>query len=149
MAPVLQSPSRRMEYLVGALLGLAVPLFGRVVGFDRDRSFYTVVLVVTASYYDLFAIMGGSRHALLGELLGTAAFVVLAALAFRRNLWLVVVGLLAHGVFDLVHGALIDDPGVPPWWPMFCLMFDVAAAGYLARRLLQRSGVAAAPAQPS
>lgn len=28
-----------MEYVVGVLLGLAVPLFGRAVGFDRDRSF--------------------------------------------------------------------------------------------------------------
>jgi hypothetical protein len=138
-----------MEYVVGVLLGLAVPLFGRAVGFDRDRSFYTVVLVVTASYYDLFAIMGGSTHALLSELLATAAFVVLSAVGFRRNLWLVVVGLLAHGVFDFVHGRLIEDPGVPPWWPMFCLMFDVAAAAYLACRLLRPSGVTAEPRRPS
>jgi len=138
-----------MEYVVGVLLGLAVPLFARAVGFDRDRSFYTVVLVVTAAYYDLFAVMGGSTHALLSELAATAAFIVLSALGFRRNLWLVVVGLVAHGVFDLVHAGLIEDPGVPRWWPMFCLMFDVAAAAYLASRLLQRSGVTAAPSRPS
>ena len=138
-----------MEYIVGVLLGFAVPLFARAVGFDRDRSFYTVVLVVTASYYDLFAVMGGSSHALLGELGVTAAFVLLSALAFRRNLWLVVVGLIAHGVFDCVRGGLIENPGVPRWWPMFCLMFDVAAALYLAWRLLQRSGVAAEPSRPS
>jgi len=138
-----------MEYVVGVLLGLAVPLFARAVGFDRDRSFYTVVLVVTASYYDLFAILGGSSHALLSELVATAAFIVLSAVGFRRNLWLVVVGLLAHGVFDIVHGALIEDPGVPRWWPMFCLMFDIAAGAYLAWRLLQRPGVAAEPSRPS
>lgn len=138
-----------MEYVVGVLLGFAVPLFARAVGFDRDRSFYTVVLVVTSSYYDLFAILGGSTHALLSELVATAAFVILSAIGFRRNLWLVVVGLLAHGVFDIVHGGLIEDPGVPRWWPMFCLMFDVAAAAYLAGRLLQRSGVTAEPRQPS
>jgi hypothetical protein len=138
-----------MEYVVGVLLGLAVPLFARAVGFDRDRSFYTVVLVVTASYYDLFAVLGSSMHALLSELVATAAFIILSAVGFRRNLWLVVVGLLAHGVFDIVHRALIEDPGVPRWWPMFCLMFDVAAAAYLARRLLQRSGVTAQPSRPS
>jgi hypothetical protein len=138
-----------MEYIVGVLLGFAVPLFARAVGFDRDRSFYTVVLVVTASYYDLFAILGGSTHALLSELVATAAFIILSAVAFRRNLWLVVVGLLAHGVFDIVHGGLIEDPGVPRWWPMFCLMFDVAAAAYLAWRLLQPSGVTAEPSRPS
>jgi hypothetical protein len=138
-----------MEYVVGVLLGLAVPLFARAVGFDRDRSFYTVVLVVTASYYDLFAVMGGSTHALLSELVATAAFIILSALGFRRNLWLVVVGLVAHGVFDLVHGGLIEDPGVPRWWPMFCLMFDVAAGAYLAWRLIQRSGVTAEPSRPN
>lgn len=137
-----------MEYVVGALLGLAVPLFARAVGFDRDRSFYTVVLVVTASYYDLFAVLGGSSRALLSELVATAAFIILSAVGFRRNLWLVVVGLLAHGVFDIVHGGLIEDPGVPRWWPMFCLMFDIAAGGYLAWRLLQRSGVTAEPSRP-
>jgi len=136
-----------MQYVVGVLLGFAVPLFARAVGFDRDRSFYTVVLVVTASYYDLFAIMGGSTHALLSELVATTVFVVLSAVGFRRNLWLVVMGLVAHGIFDLVHGGLIDDPGVPHWWPMFCLMFDVAAAAYLAWRLLQRSGVTAEPSR--
>jgi hypothetical protein len=136
-----------MEYIVGVLLGFAVPLFARAVGFDRDRSFYTVVLVVTASYYDLFAVLGGSTHALLSELVATALFIILSAVGFRRNLWLVVVGLLAHGVFDIVHGGLIEDPGVPRWWPMFCLMFDVAAAAYLAWRLLERSGVTAEPSR--
>jgi len=134
-----------VEYVVGVLLGLGVPLLARAVGFDRDRSFYTVVLIVTASYYDLFAVLGGSKHALLGELVATSAFVILSAVGFRRNLWLVVVGLLAHGVFDLVHGGLIEDPGVPRWWPMFCLMFDIAAAAYLAWRLIQRSCVTAEP----
>lgn len=138
-----------MEYIVGLLLGLAVPLFARAVGFDRDRSFYTVVLVVTASYYDLFAVLGGSTHALVSELVATAAFIVLSAVGFRRNLWLVVVGLLAHGVFDIVHAGLIEDPGVPRWWPMFCLMFDIAAGAYLAWRLLQRSGVTAEPGRSS
>jgi hypothetical protein len=38
--------------------------------------------------------MGGSTHAPLSELFATAAFVVLSAVGFRRNLWLVVVGLL-------------------------------------------------------
>jgi hypothetical protein len=39
---------------------------------------------------------------------------------------------MAHGIFDFFHGQVIIDPGVPAWWPMFCLTYDVAAAGYLA-----------------
>jgi hypothetical protein len=128
-----------MEYLVGVLLALAILIFTSAVGFDRDRSFHPVVLLIIASYYDLFAVMGGSTRALLSELLVTVAFVAVSTVGFRRNLWLVVAGMVSHGLFDLVHGALIEDPGVPHWWPMFCLTFDVTAGAYLAWRLRRRS----------
>jgi hypothetical protein len=36
-----------------------------------------------------------------------------------------------------VHGRLIANPGVPAWWPMFCLACDVTAAGCLASLLLR------------
>ncbi|HEY8258753.1 MAG TPA: hypothetical protein VIG08_13935 [Gemmatimonadales bacterium] len=55
-----------------------------------------------------------------------------------RSLWIVVAGLAAHGVFDALHDRLIANPGVPEWWPQFCGMYDVVAAGYLAWLLLRR-----------
>ncbi len=48
-----------MELLIGTGLALVVGAFATVAGYDRDRSFYPTVLIVVASYYDLFAIMGG------------------------------------------------------------------------------------------
>jgi hypothetical protein len=47
----------------------------------------------------------------------------------------VVPALAAHGVFDLAHGRIISNPGVPPWWPAFCGTYDVTAAAFLAWRL--------------
>jgi hypothetical protein len=47
-----------MEYMIGVLVGLAVGALGTFVGFDRERSFFSTVLIVTASYYVLFAVMG-------------------------------------------------------------------------------------------
>ncbi|MDO8378014.1 hypothetical protein [Phenylobacterium sp.] len=126
-----------MEYLVGAALGLGVGAFATGVGLDRDRAFYPVVLVVIASYYDLFAVMGGSIPALGIETLGLAAFAAVAVLGFRTSLWWVAAALAAHGVLDLVHARLVDNPGVPPWWPAFCLTYDLAAAAWLAQRLLR------------
>jgi hypothetical protein len=35
---------------------------------------------------------------------------------------------------------LIQNPGVPEWWPGFCLSFDVLAGGFLAMLLMRRSG---------
>lgn len=37
-----------------------------------------------------------------------------------------------HGVFDLAHGFIVSNPGVPVFWQPFCLAYDVVAAGYLA-----------------
>jgi hypothetical protein len=44
-----------MEYAVGLILAAAVGAYGTAIGFDKERSFYAVVLIVVASYYILFA----------------------------------------------------------------------------------------------
>jgi hypothetical protein len=124
--------------MVGALLAFAVGLFATGVGLDRDRAFYPVVTIVVASYYALFAVMGASTQALLPEVLVGMVFLVVAAWGFRWSLWVVVAALAAHGILDLGHGMIISNQGVPPWWPQFCLAYDVTAAAYLAGRL--RSG---------
>ena len=120
-----------MALLVGALLAVAVGLFAAVSGLDRDRAFYPTVAIVIASYYSLFAVMGASTRALVLESIVAAAFLATATLGFRSSLWVVVTVLGAHGAFDLVHRTFISNPGVPTWWPAFCLTYDVTAAGYL------------------
>ena len=102
--------------------------------------------IVVASYYGLFAVMGGSLAVLTAESIFIAGFVLVAALGFRINLWLLVVALLGHGIFDFFHGHIILNPGVPAWWPMFCMIYDVTAGGYLAWLLCRRT-VAARPLQ--
>jgi hypothetical protein len=121
-----------MEYLIGVSLALSVSLFATAVGFDRHRAFYPTLLIVIASYYALFAVIGGSTHALAIESAFIAAFMLASVLGFKLNLWLVVAALVAHGLFDLAHAHFVSNPGVPTWWPPFCLSYDVAAAAYLA-----------------
>ncbi len=133
-----------MEFLIGVVLALSVGLFATFVGLDRDRAFYPTVMIVIASYYALFAVMGGSIEVLVMESIVMVAFLGASIAGFKRSLWLVVAVLAGHGVFDLVHGHLIENPGVPRWWPYFCLAFDVVAAAYLAWLLL-RSKVRADP----
>ena len=121
-----------MALLVGALLALTVGIVVNLLGMDRDRAFYPTVTIVIASYYVLFAVMGASSEALVIEFLVGAIFMAVAAAGFRSSLWLVVVALVAHGVFDFVRGDAIANPGVPIWWPQFCLTYDLTAAGCLA-----------------
>ena len=121
-----------MALLVGALLAVAAGLLAVLTGLDRDRAFYPTVMIVIASYYSLFAAMGASTRTLVLESLMAGAFGAAAILGFRSSLWVVVIAMAAHGVFDLGHGSVISDPGVPAWWPPFCLAYDATAAGFLA-----------------
>lgn len=133
-----------MEYVIGLTAAAAVGLFASVIGLDKERSFYAVVLIVIAALYLLFAAMANSTDSLVAEAIPALIFVAMAALGFRKTPWLVVAGLALHGVFDFFHHALIANPGVPVWWPGFCLTYDVVAAAYLAALILIRKSSHAA-----
>ena len=124
-----------MEYLIGSIVGLAVVGLATVTGLDRGRAFYATVLIVTASYYVLFASMADFGRAVVTESIAAGGFTLIAILGFKKNLWLVAAAMAGHGVFDLVHSWLINNPGVPHWWPGFCLAFDLIFGGFLAVRL--------------
>src|SRR5690242_14720337 len=133
-----------MEYAIGVIIAATVGLFASVIGFDKERSFYPVVLIVIAAYYILFAAIAKSMDALLAEALPMLLFVAAAGIGFRRTPWIVVAGLALHGVFDLIHHAVITNPGVPAWWPGFCLAYDLTAAVYFAVLIVVRRASQAA-----
>jgi hypothetical protein len=64
---------------VGALLAFVAGLLAHRVGYDRDRSFYAVVLTVIAALYPLFAVTSGGQK-LVPEVMFFAVFSALAAI---------------------------------------------------------------------
>ena len=128
----------QVPIIVGIVLGVAIAVFARLTGFDRDRAFYPTALIVIASYYALFAVMGGSMSALMTELVGIAAFVAVAIAGFKGSPWIVAAGIAGHGVFDFVRIGLITNPGMPEWWPPFCAAIDVTIGVCLASLLYNR-----------
>jgi hypothetical protein len=126
-------------FAIGVALALATAVFARVSGFDRDRAFYPTVLIVVACYYILFAAMAPSGSPWPIESVIACAFLATAAIGFRSSLWIVAAGLVAHGVLDLTHARLVDNPGVPPWWPAFCMAYDVALGAVMALLLAKSS----------
>jgi hypothetical protein len=127
-----------MALLIGVVLALVLGIFGSVVGFDRDRSYYATVLAVIGLLYGLWAVMSGSTTTLLLESIGIVAFLILSVLGFKKSQWFLVAGLAAHGVYDYFHGHLFINSGVPAFWPMFCGSYDVTAAASLAWLLIRR-----------
>lgn len=122
--------------MIGLSLAVAVAVFARVVGFDRERVFYPVVLIVVASYYVLFATMGGERAELITQLAVFGLFATVAVVSFRTNIWVAVAGLAMHGVYDCLYQSFAGGHGVPQWWPSFCGAYDLAAAAALAILLI-------------
>ena len=127
-----------MEYFIGAILAIAVAGAATWIGLDRGRAFYPTILIVIASYYVLFAVMGASQRTLGLEITVASGFSVFAVVGFKKSLWLVAVAITGHGVFDFIHHLLIDNPGVAPWWPGFCLAFDGIAGVWLTLGLVKR-----------
>jgi hypothetical protein len=100
---------------------------------------YPITLIVIATYYVLFATMGGAQ-ALPAELIAATVFIVVAILGLRTNQWWVAAGIAGHGLlFDWVlHPRLIANAGMPGFWPAFCGSIDVALGAILAILLFTR-----------
>lgn len=99
-----------MEYLIGLFLSLASAGLATIIGLDRERAFYPTVMIVIAAYYVLFAAMAPSGRALVLETVVASAFLLFAIIGYKRNLWLVAIALVGHGVFDFVHHFSLKIP---------------------------------------
>jgi hypothetical protein len=121
-----------LPYVVGIVLSIGVALFARMVRLDRDGAFYPTVMIVIASYYVLFAVMSGSVQTVVIESAVMALFTAAAVAGFKSGAWIVVAALAGHGIFDTVHGHVVENAGMPAWWPAWCFAYDVGAAAGLA-----------------
>jgi hypothetical protein len=91
---------------------------------------YALGLTLIAAVYVGFAVADGRRHVLAVESIVAAAFVVVAAAAIPGSAWLVVAGLVGHGVKDTWQHRTGFVAGTR-WWPPFCAAVDFVAAGLI------------------
>jgi hypothetical protein len=96
---------------------------------------YALELTAIAAIYVGFAVADGRRHALAVEVTGALCFVVVAAVALPVSPWLVVAGLVGHGLKDLWQHRTGFVTGTR-WWPPFCAAVDVVAAALIAQALV-------------
>lgn len=120
-----------MEYIVGALGAVALSIFGRISGFEKDRSFYPTVLIVIGFLYVLFAALDGRGSVVFIESVFALIFSAIALIGYYKGCRIVAFGIAAHGVFDYVHQFFIEDRGVPIWWPGFCAVIDILIGVYV------------------
>jgi hypothetical protein len=139
-----------MEIIAGLITALAIVGLGYATRQGRSLSFYGTVLIVIALAYVLFAVMAGAARTIIVE---SAVAVVFIAVAVAGARWasvrpaglLTALGLAAHGGYDLVHSAVVSNPVVPSWWPLFCGVVDIVLGGWVAF-LLNRDTLKVQPA---
>ena len=125
-----------MEIIAGLITALAIVGLGYATRQGRSLSFYSSVLIVIALGYVLFAVMNGSPRTIIVESAIAAVFIAVAVAGTRSSTLyaaalLMAGGLAAHGVYDLVHSAVVSNPVVPTWWPVFCGVVDVGLGGWV------------------
>lgn len=120
-----------MEFVIGLLLAIIVALMAFVLQYDRDRSFYPTILMVIALGYVLFGVLSGSLETTIIESLIALVFIGIAIYGSRTTRRIVAVGIILHGLFDIVHAEFITNTGVPDWWYGACMTFDIVLGMWL------------------
>ena len=120
--------------LIGALAGFIVAFTMYQSEMLQERSGLTILLAAVAFFYPVFAAAEGDWGAFAIHMVIFAAFCLLALQGWRRGTYLIVGGLIAHGVFDFGI-AFIGHPA-PLWWPAFCGAIDIVI-GVIVLRLIQ------------
>jgi hypothetical protein len=96
---------------------------------------WALSLTIIASIYVGFAVADGRPNVIAIEVGVAAIFIILAGVAIGLTPWLVVIGLVGHGIKDLWQHRTHFVANTR-WWPPFCLVVDGVAASVIAVLLL-------------
>ena len=95
---------------------------------------YAMLLALIAGISLGAALSQHDRRLLAREAVAAGACGMLALLGRWVSPHFLVLGYLAHGVWDVLHGMRIIGPPPKTWWPPFCLCYDwILAAAIYAR----------------
>jgi hypothetical protein len=122
-----------IEALIGAAVGVLTIVTARLI--RGERWLYSLGLLSLPSIYAFFAIQAGEPAVGVKEMIYGVPYVVaglvFAFVSVRQSAVVVGIFWLLHGLYDLVHGQLITNTGVPGWYPIFCFVVDVVIGAYL------------------
>jgi hypothetical protein len=125
------SSSLRAPVIWGAVFGVVQAASPLAFPWLSRGTVYALGLPLIAAVYIGFAVADGRRHVLAVEVTVASLFVVIAAVAATASAWVIVAGLLAHGLKDLWQHRT-QFVANTRWWPPFCATVDVVAAALIA-----------------
>lgn len=122
-----------IEALIGAAVGVFTIVFARII--RGERWLYSAGLLTLPGIYTFFALYAGEQAVGVTEMIYGVPYVIaglfFAFVSVRRSAVVVGIFWLVHGLYDLAHGQLFINPGVPGWYPVFCFVVDAVVGAYL------------------
>jgi len=89
------------------------------------------ILCSIAFIYVGFSLKANTISSIALEITVTLAFYLIAIVGYARNTVLIAVGILLHGVWDILHhSALLVTTDIPGYWPLYCLATDIILSVY-------------------
>jgi len=89
------------------------------------------ILCSIAFIYVGFSLKANTISSIALEITVTLAFYLIAIVGYARNTVLIAVGILLHGVWDILHhSALLVTTDIPAYWPLYCLATDIILSVY-------------------
>jgi hypothetical protein len=130
-----QSQPKKLQYrpiLVGIILAASVITLAELLPERHLLEFHTATLVFIAAVYIGFGAADGHSRALVTEVIGASVFVALALV----GLWVwtpaLIIGLVSHAGWDLLHGPHgTFGAKTVGWYIPFCIVVDLAIGVYL------------------
>ena len=123
--------------LIGVILGMATVLLHSLLDDSQGQDLTSVLLVLIGSIYYGFALLQSSIKATIIELVVASLFVVLGFFGLWYSSWIVIVGLMLHGFWDVAHhNSKLGLAEIPSWYIPFCATYDWFIAIYLTYRIV-------------
>ena len=133
--------------IYGLIIGIIVAIPGTILptrkflSAKNERTFYSLSLFPIALVYIGFAYYYGNLAALYAEIVGVMIFMFFALLGQLLASKILVIGYIAHTVWDLMHEVFVAGIGdqvpwteVPAGYAAFCLSYDLIIAFYIYQR---------------
>jgi hypothetical protein len=117
--------------LWGALVGVLIAASPLAFWWLDPSTVYAFGLVFIAAIYVGFAVADGRPKVIVAESSVASVFVLVAAVAVTGSVWLIVVGLVGHGLKDLWQHQRHFVANTR-WWPPFGVATDWVAAAIIA-----------------
>jgi hypothetical protein len=120
-----------LPFGLGIILTTGLLFVSSIVGLHKDRGVYPVTLIAIALFYVVFAFEHGGVREIVFNSVVACLFLLFAIGGYVRSLWIVAIGLIIHGLFDVVYSESASSPA-PDWWAPFCLSVDLLLGLFLA-----------------